>query len=989
MKKACFIVLAVLLSSVALAAEIKVKRGTDAALPATLPMGTPGMTTDTHRVFFGTDTGKVELADKAAFDSYTTMNRITLEDAEARYKSKLAFDNFSSQQATQDAAQDAAISTKADTSSLGTAAYLSIGTTVGTVAAGDDERIVGALQPSVSGADKSTYVYLASCGGTSIQDAINSAPNLSKIILPRGTCDLGSGTLAWPLGKHYVTLEGGGEGGATIIQTSADAAALKIGTYTYGGIDDWSFGTYAIYGPVIKNIYFKNTSVTKTNTIGLDLRGANNGTFDHLQFEGFKDDIVVNPITNWNFITNIRGRGTGLENVVRVQGDGYTNNYNSTGNTYSNIQGQGVKTAIVQMTGCTFGDTIINNVIGTGAATGGAGVGGGAVAAVYLNSSGTNCANGTRYASRISVANVDMDGTADAVYQAANEDNVVVSGLIQGGAVTTKAIATSGSLILDEVVDTTAYNADSWNGDTAHAPSKDAVRDKIETMTSSFGEANTASNVGTGEGAIFKAKVLADIQLKTIKAGAGVTVVNNADDVTITATGSGAGNVIGPASSTDNSLVQFDGTTGELLKDGPAIVTTLGTPGTDSNVPTEQAVRSAIAAGGGMVYPGTGISVSTGSSWATSLSSTDPLFTTVTTKSTSAVAIPQNVSASTGVFAGGLEEGITYFYVVTSVVDNVESLPSNEVSASTTAGNTKIVISWNTVTGASLYRIYRSKTAGDYYAAFRMHTGGLEFTDDSTDTTTTMATPPGVTKKVVSNSEDSYLSKLVLGTTTPLTGSTLHVSGGSSPVVVDYYTVAAAIGPSVTFRGARGDQSKPTAVLSGDWLGFLGFRGYGATGFSSGARTVISSQAAENWTDTAQGTDIVFETTTKGTTTRAAKVRITSDGDILESVQATVTDANLTATAAYSKLTVTTTTQRTVTLPATAGIGMTTKLIEVCGTAVAPNVAWSAGAGSVTWGDTGAPTFTSDSCQYVTGITTNTAATTTAAWRLMTDGRTW
>jgi len=112
-------------------------------------------------------------------------------------------------------------------------------------------------------------------------------------------------------------------------------------------------------------------------------------------------------------------------------------------------------------------------------------------------------------------------------------------------------------------------------------------------------------------------------------------------------------------------------------------------------------------------------------------------------------------------------------------------------------------------------------------------------------------------------------------------------------------------------------------------------------------------------------------------------------GDILESVQATVTDTNLTATAAYSKLTVTSTTQRTVTLPAVADIGMTTKLIEVCGTGVVPNVAWAAGAGSVTWGDTGAPTFTSGKCQYVTAVTTNTAATSTAAWRLMTDGRTW
>lgn len=60
--------------------------------------------------------------------------------------------------------------------------------------------------------------------------------------------------------------------------------------------------------------------------------------------------------------------------------------------------------------------------------------------------------------------------------------------------------------------------------------------------------------------------------------------------------------VVGPVSVTDNDLAQFDGTTGKLIKDGLSVVTTLGSPGTDSNIPTEQAVREAInAAGGGDV----------------------------------------------------------------------------------------------------------------------------------------------------------------------------------------------------------------------------------------------------------------------------------------------------------------------------------------------------------------------------------------------------
>jgi hypothetical protein len=40
--------------------------------------------------------------------------------------------------------------------------------------------------------------------------------------------------------------------------------------------------------------------------------------------------------------------------------------------------------------------------------------------------------------------------------------------------------------------------------------------------------------------------------------------------------------------------VQYDGTTGKLLKDGPTIVTTVGATGADTSVPTEQGVREAL-----------------------------------------------------------------------------------------------------------------------------------------------------------------------------------------------------------------------------------------------------------------------------------------------------------------------------------------------------------------------------------------------------------
>lgn len=62
---------------------------------------------------------------------------------------------------------------------------------------------------------------------------------------------------------------------------------------------------------------------------------------------------------------------------------------------------------------------------------------------------------------------------------------------------------------------------------------------------------------------------------------------------------SGSGDITGPSSSTTNHIPQFSDNTGKVLKDGLGLVTTLGSPGSDTNVPSEKAVRSAISTAGG------------------------------------------------------------------------------------------------------------------------------------------------------------------------------------------------------------------------------------------------------------------------------------------------------------------------------------------------------------------------------------------------------
>lgn len=62
-----------------------------------------------------------------------------------------------------------------------------------------------------------------------------------------------------------------------------------------------------------------------------------------------------------------------------------------------------------------------------------------------------------------------------------------------------------------------------------------------DTAGSGGGEANLAANVGTGAGLVFRDKTSVTLNLKTLKAGTGVTITNNTDDITLDATGAGGG----------------------------------------------------------------------------------------------------------------------------------------------------------------------------------------------------------------------------------------------------------------------------------------------------------------------------------------------------------------------------------------------------------------------------------------------------------------
>ena len=83
-----------------------------------------------------------------------------------------------------------------------------------------------------------------------------------------------------------------------------------------------------------------------------------------------------------------------------------------------------------------------------------------------------------------------------------------------------------------------------------------------------------------------------------------------------------------------------------------------------------------------------------------------------------------------------------------------------------------------------------------------------------------------------------------------------------------------------TGRQARGTAASPTASQTDDILVEVTGRGYGTTGFGANSVVRIDMEAAENFTDTAQGTYISFHTTALGNTSPSERLRIGPSGQI-------------------------------------------------------------------------------------------------------------
>lgn len=110
------------------------------------------------------------------------------------------------------------------------------------------------------------------------------------------------------------------------------------------------------------------------------------------------------------------------------------------------------------------------------------------------------------------------------------------------------------------------------------------------------------------------------------------------------------------------------------------------------------------------------------------------------------------------------------------------------------------------------------------------------------------------------------------------------LTNGASGVTVDGPAFAQhrySVAGNIAMFHSRGSKGSPESTQSGDEMGIVSSRGYGASGYSLAGNTRIVGVAAENFSGGTYGSDLFFSTTPIGGTTNLERMRIMNNGNVL------------------------------------------------------------------------------------------------------------
>ena len=370
--------------------------------------------------------------------------------------------------------------------------------------------------------------------------------------------------------------------------------------------------------------------------------------------------------------------------------------------------------------------------------------------------------------------------------------------------------------------------------------------------SSASGEANTSSNLGSGIG-LAAAKAGVNLPFYSVSGVGNVTATLENNVVMISGTATGTGDVVGPASATDNAIAVYNGTTGKLIKNSSATVSDI------TNNTTNIATVSGVAATntGNISINTTNIATVSGVA-ATNTVNIATVSGVATTNTGNISTNTTNIATVSGVAATNTVNIATVSGVAST---NTGNISTNTTNIATVSGVAATAIQNATSSGVG-YQIFNSKNGTDLVFNTISGAGGVSvssnnglitvsgaaasgsssITTPASTTNTAIALWSGTTgggllnsSIIVSNSGQTLNAPVISGTL--ISGSTIRATSTIFAPVISGTTIS---GSTITIGGLKAiSQRAITFIVDG-----------GGSAIASGSRGFLSVPFActpNNW----------------------------------------------------------------------------------------------------------------------------------------------